>query len=282
MHVKAGTYQKGYETIMDIDAKLGFIGTGGITSAIVRGLCSAPEFTGKITLSVHKNAEKAEELKKLFPDRITISHSNQQVVDDADILFTAVLPQQLKDTLKELRFRKEQKIIQVTGLTKLEDTIGFYAPARDAVRIIPLPFAASRSGPLLIYGKDPLCIELLSLIGTPVLTETEKELDVLGPITGLMVPYYGLVAEYAKWGVKKGLTFKTALDYSCLMNEALSSYMRAACTEDTEAFLAENSTPGGVNERGLKMLREMGTYTQWMDVLEELYRMYNAKNSSKD
>ena len=266
---------------MGIDAKLGFVGTGGIASAIVRGLCSAPEFTGQIMLSVHKNAEKAEELKKLFAERITISHSNQQVVDYADMVFTAVLPQQLSTVLKELRFRSGQKIIQVTGLTRLEDTVGLYAPAKDAVRIIPLPFAARRSGPIIIYGKDPLCIELLSLIGTPVLAESEKELDVLGPITGLMVPYYGLIAEYAKWGMKKGLAFKTVLDYSCLMNETLSSFMRTDCTEDTEAFLVENSTPGGVNERGLKLLRERGTYAQWIEVLEELYGIYNAKNGSK-
>ncbi|MBQ9882711.1 MAG: NAD(P)-binding domain-containing protein [Synergistes sp.] len=267
---------------MTIGAKIGFIGTGAITSAIVRGICSGPEFCGHITLSVHKNSAAADELKKLFPERISISRSNQQAADEADILFIAVLPQQLRALLKELRFRREQKIIQVTGLTRLEDTRSCYAPAEKVVRIIPLPFAALRSGPVLIYGKDPECIELLSLIGTPVIAEDEKELNVLGPITGLMVPYYALVAEYVKWGMKKGLAFKTTLDYCCLMNEALSSFMRTECTEDMEMFLTENSTPGGVNERGLKMLRETGVYTQWIDVLEELYRMYNAKSPAKD
>lgn len=58
---------------MTVNATLGFIGTGGITSFLVRGLCSAPEFTGKVILSVHKNGEKAEALRALFPERITIS-----------------------------------------------------------------------------------------------------------------------------------------------------------------------------------------------------------------
>ena len=55
-----------------IDLTLGFIGTGGIASAMVRGFCSAPGFAGKINLTVHKNREKADALKKLFPDRISV------------------------------------------------------------------------------------------------------------------------------------------------------------------------------------------------------------------
>ena len=77
-----------------IDLTLGFIGTGGIASAMVRGFCSSPDFSGRINLTVHKNREKADALKKLFPDRISVHESNQTAVDDSDVVFICVLPQQ--------------------------------------------------------------------------------------------------------------------------------------------------------------------------------------------
>ena len=60
------------------------------------------------------------------------------------------------------------------------------------------------------------------------------------------------------------------------MNETLSSFMRTDCGEDVEKFLVENSTPGGVNELGLKLLRERGFYGEWREVLEKVYDRYNS------
>lgn len=262
--------------ILAVDLTLGFIGTGGITSFIVRGLCSAPEFTGNIYLSVHKNRKTAEELQALFPGRITISEANQDVADAADVLFFAVLPQQHEAVVRALKLRPALRIIHVTGGVKLEQSAPWYAPASSMVRAIPLPFTARRSGPILFYGADGLCRELFSMIGSVVQVKSEAELEILGPITGMMVPYYALLAEYVRWGRDKGLDFKTALDYACYMNEALSAFMRTDCTEDVETFLKENSTPGGVNELGLKLMRENNAYRPWSETLDALYARYNS------
>lgn len=261
---------------MAVDLTLGFIGTGGITSFLVRGLCSAPEFTGRVILSVHKNRGKAEELKELFPERITICESNQEVADSSDIVFIAVLPQQHEAVAGAVKFKPEHRVVHITGGVKLEDSRSLYAPAAGAVRAIPLPFAAMRMGPVLFYGDDPVCRELLAMLGSIVEVRAESELEVLGPVTGMMVPYYALIAEYVKWGTAKGLSFKTALDYAGYMNEALSSFMRTHCTEDVETFLIDNSTPGGVNELGLKLLREGDAYSSWSKTLDALYVRYNS------
>ena len=75
--------------------------------------------------------------------------------------------------------------------------------------------------------------------------------------------------------------FRTALDYSSIMNETLSSFMRTDCGEDVESFLVENSTPGGVNELGLKLLRERGFYGEWREVLEKVYERYNSMGKGR-
>ena len=139
-----------------IDLTLGFIGTGGIASAMVRGFCSSPEFSGKINLTVHKNREKADALKKLFPGRIFIHESNQAVVDGSDVAFICVLPQQHEEVVRALRFRADQRVMHITGGAKLADSLALYAPAKSAARAIPMPFAARahRASALLRRGRN--------------------------------------------------------------------------------------------------------------------------------
>lgn len=261
---------------MNISGSVGFIGTGGISSFIARGLLSSPEFTGHVYLTVHKNREKADALKALAPERVTICASNQEAADASDLLFIAVLPSQHDDVVKALRFSSRNHIIHITGGAKLEKSMPLYAAAASVVRAIPLPFAARRKGPILYYGNDDLSKALLSLLGSVITLESERGFEILGPITGMMVPYYALIAEYVKWGEAQGLDFRTAMDYTCRMNETLSDFMRTDCGEDIEKFLTDNSTPGGVNELGLRMLRGGNAYDPWRGTLDALYVRYNS------
>ena len=263
------------------DKTVGFIGTGGISSFVARGLCSAPEFTGKIILSVHKHREKAEALKCQFPERITICEDNQRIVEASDFVVIAVLPQQHEAVAGKLHFTENNRIIHFTGGVRLSSCEALYSEAFSAVRSIPLPFTARRSGPILFYGKDELSRELLSYLGSIVEVKSEDELSILGPVTGMMVPYYALLAEYIRWGEKHGLDFRTITDYCCYMNSALSDFMRTDCTEELEKFLLDNSTPGGVNELGLKLMREKNGYAPWTEVLDEVYSHYNKMSREK-
>ncbi len=266
---------------MVLSASVGFIGTGGISSFIARGLLGSPDFTGDIFVTVHKNRAKAEALKALSPERVTICESNQAAADASDILFIAVLPQQHEEVVKNIKFSARNHIIHITGGAKLEKSMPLYADAASAVRSIPLPFAARRKGPVLYYGTDPLSRSLLEMLGSVVEVRDERDFEILGPITGMMVPYYALLAQYVKWGEQRGLDFRTALDYAGYMNEALSDFMRTDCTEDIEHFLTENSTPGGVNELGLRLLREENAYEPWSRTLDALYERYNSMASSR-
>ena len=145
-----------------IDLTLGFIGTGGIASAMVRGFCSSPDFSGRINLTVHKNREKADALKKLFPDRISVHESNQAAADASDVVFICVLPQQHEAVVRALRFRADQRVMHITGGAKLADSLALYAPAKSAARAIPLPArdtaalrgAAHRAAALLRRRQD--------------------------------------------------------------------------------------------------------------------------------
>ncbi|MGD9115461.1 MAG: NAD(P)-binding domain-containing protein, partial [Desulfobacterales bacterium] len=71
--------------------RLGFIGTGVITSAIVTGLCTLPKPLTSILVSP-RNREKARNLASAFTN-VKVASSNQEILDNADALVLAILPQ---------------------------------------------------------------------------------------------------------------------------------------------------------------------------------------------
>jgi pyrroline-5-carboxylate reductase len=259
---------------MTISENVGFIGSGGIATAMARGLLKAPGFTGSIYLSVHKNAARAEAVQALAPERVVLTGSNQEIIDKTIFVVPALLPKVLEEVAPKLKFRRENHIIHITAFWKLAAVASWYAPACGLVRSVPLPFSADRMGPVVVYGDDEEGVALLSQIGSVVRVKTEKDLETLAALTGMMDAYYGAVAEMVGWCETKGMDFQSALDYATEMNEALSVHMRRNCTEDVETFLRENATPGGTNELGLKTLREAQAYKPWSEALEKIGKRY--------
>lgn len=260
---------------MDITENVGFIGTGGIASAMAKGFCTSPRFKGKVLLSVHRNPQRAERLKAQFPDKVEIHRSNQEIADGALIVAPCILPAKLKEVVTAVRFRKEHRIIHLAAGTSLALAKKYCAPAEHVVRTVPMPFSSMRMGPLVFYGDDPLLEDVLGCIGTVLKVKEEKDLSILAAVTGLMVPYYQLVATIAEWCGGKGMDEKTAADFTCLMHEALAVLMRSECDGDFEAFMDENTTPGGTNEMALSMLKEAGVYEPWKIALEKIGKRYD-------
>jgi hypothetical protein len=83
--------------------RIGFVGTGTITTAVVTGLCGAEDASDlQITVSP-RNQEKAAALRALYPAQVTIGKDNQEVLDRSDIVCIAVTPAQAPQTLSALR-----------------------------------------------------------------------------------------------------------------------------------------------------------------------------------
>ena len=260
---------------MSVNKSIGFIGTGGIASAMARGFCASPDFQGRIFLSVHKNKIRADELRELYPDKIIITESNQELLDNSEVIFPTVLPNVLRDVVSVLKFKKTHKIIHIAAGIKISRAASWYSPADIVVRAVPLPFSSMNMGPVVLYGDDAECEKILSVLGSVVKVPSEKDLEILASVTGVMVSYYGLVGEIVNWCMKKGLDFRSSMDYACYMNEALSVFMRNNSTADIDAFMFENTTPGGTNELALRMMREKKAYDPWSEALEEIGKRYS-------
>ena len=80
--------------------KLGFIGTGKITSAVINGICTSNIPYKKIIIS-QRNKSISQSLKKKFK-KITISKENQEIVSTCDWIFLYVTPTVGKKIIKNL------------------------------------------------------------------------------------------------------------------------------------------------------------------------------------
>jgi hypothetical protein len=92
--------------------KAGFIGCGTIASSIATALATPSHSTilaqhaglSLHSISVTKRSEsKSSKLKQSFPDMVTIYDSASDVVQNSDVVFLCVLPEQVDEVLDELK-----------------------------------------------------------------------------------------------------------------------------------------------------------------------------------
>ena len=91
--------------------RLGFIGTGKITSSVVTGICGSKIYFKKIILS-HRNINVAKKLRKKFR-KVFIAKNNQEIVNSCNWVFLAVTPPVGQKIIKNLKFKSSQTIVSL-------------------------------------------------------------------------------------------------------------------------------------------------------------------------
>src|SRR5437868_2097608 len=98
--------------------KLGFIGTGAITEAIVIGLMDAEFPASEIVVSA-RGVATAARLAASF-GKVRVCDHNQEIVDVSDILFLAVRPQIAEEVISSLAFTRDKAIVSLIAMLPAE------------------------------------------------------------------------------------------------------------------------------------------------------------------
>lgn len=247
--------------------RLGFIGTGIISSALVTGFCESGIPDLSIIVSP-RSRRRGSELAGKYPGTVQIADSNQEVLDGSDWIFLAVLPEQAETVLRELHFRPSHRLLNLVsslGLGRAQEITGVLALAAD---VVPLPFNARRTGPIVLYPRIPEVKELLGHIGKVVAVDTPEQMAVLRSVTALMSSYYMLTATVVNWCREKGLEEEPARDYVTSFFGALNE--TAAGWEGELDDLAHEMTPGGLNWQILQKLTGQENFQGWSEALEPI------------
>ena len=137
-------------------ARVGFLGTGEITSAMVRALRGQ----GHSILISPRNATVAASLAAEVAG-VTVA-PNEAVVAGSDVVFLCLLARVAEEVLPGLPFRADQTVISVMVDAPLAKLRQLCAPATDIAITIPLPPIAKGGCPLPVYPASPV---LESLFG---------------------------------------------------------------------------------------------------------------------
>ena len=245
--------------------KIGIIGTGIIAEAIVTGFCTKK--TGHEFFLSPRNAERAAALAAGF-SLAKVCASNQEVIEKAEWVFICL---QKKDfgALSEIKFRNDQKVINMSAEMKLPDLKNIIGQTELLAHVIPLPFISAGFGPLLIYPEIAEAGELFSPVSDVYFTHSQADVRTLQIVTGLMSAYNMLLHEIVKFSDEQGMEHDVSVKFLCSLFQSLCK--RAAGIPNCDLVeLAHEMTPGGYNEQAMKELLHNGAIGAWRTALDRL------------
>ena len=238
--------------------RLGFIGTGKITSSVITGICNSKISFKKILVSP-RNKSVAQKLKKQFK-KVLIAKNNQEIVNSCNWVFLAVTPKVGKKILPSLKFRSNQKVISfiaTINLAQLKKTLGNKI---KIVRAIPLPPISLKKGPVPIYPPDKQVKGFFDKIGTTIEIKNERLSKNFWATSAMMAPFYEILKVLSDWLVKRGIKRNEAQKYITSLFVALSVDSVNNSIKHLKHLVADSQTPGGLNEQAVKGLRRAKFY----------------------
>ncbi|MCA8143538.1 pyrroline-5-carboxylate reductase [Burkholderia multivorans] len=243
--------------------RLGFVGTGVITEAIVNGLLKVGAPFDRIALS-NRNARKAAALAAQ-DERISVCETNQDVLDQSDVVCLAVIPQIAHDVIAELKFAPSHRVISFIAGMKMDELRRAMPNVDSIVRAIPLPAVADALGSTTLFPQDGVARDLFSRLGVAVEVENEHQFDCISAATATMASFYAVLESQAQWLVQQGLAYDKARAF-------LSGYSRGlahgtASGAPFDELIRHCMTPGGINEQVHLELTDRGNYGQYQEAL---------------
>ena len=247
---------------------IGFLGTGVITEAIIRGLYDAAHYEGTILVS-RRSEERSQRLSETYPN-VRVVDQNQELAEQSDWIVVSVLPEQVSEVLSELSIRQDQKVVSLAAGVSLDELRAAAAPATDVVRVIPMPPIEHGLGPVALCPPDDATQALFHRIGTCVAVSDENQFNLFGAASALMADFYDQVSGVTQWMNAKGLDLPTAASYTTALYHALADLTVRQSPETLHTMSADCQTPGGLNAQFLSRRNRVGANQSLIDGLEDI------------
>lgn len=245
--------------------RIGFVGTGVISTAVVNAMMSSSHCPAQIVVSP-RNATRANELAQRF-STVTVARDNQDVVDSSDVVCLGVRPQDAQAALAALRFRPTQTVISFISTFSMDDIARLVHPCETVFRVVPLPPIARLLGPIAVYPAAGIIEEVFGDLGDLVMVADENELQTLWSATSMMASYFQLQDSAASWLVSQHVAPERARMFVASMFHALADTGMRELDTDFGQLAVDHATPGGLNEQLLRELKSVGSFDAVKDGL---------------
>lgn len=257
--------------------RIGFIGTGAMVSAIIRGAIASGFPASHLVLTdatSHKAAALAEEIGA------TWLASNTSLVDQVDIVVLGVKPQVQKDVITEIadavRRRGDICVVSIAAGRTITSIVDDFGQAIPVIRVMPNVNA------LIGHSMSALCSvgasdahlkavrHLMDSVGTTVELE-EKHFPAFSALAACSPAWvFQIIDSLARAGVKHGLPKATAVTIAAqaLSGSAHLVLDRAEHGTIPTALIDQVTSPGGTTIAGLLAAEEAGLSTALLHAVD--------------
>ncbi|MCA9213436.1 MAG: pyrroline-5-carboxylate reductase [Planctomycetales bacterium] len=253
--------------------RIGFIGAGQMASALAKGFTSG----GRIDAAQISAADKFEQSLADFVrsvGNVATCKSNQQLVDDCDLVFLAVKPQNVVDVAASVTGIDESKLLVSIMAGVSLSTIYDRFQTKRAIRVMPnTPCLIGRGAAGFCLGENAkesdasFVRELLETVGVAVQTN-ESQIDTVTGLSGSGPAFvYQFIEALSDGGVRKGLT---RVDATRLAAQTVlgAAAMVLETGEHPAALKDKVTSPGGTTIAGIHALENGGMRAAVMNAVE--------------
>lgn len=254
---------------------IGFIGSGKMAGAIIKGLIKTGFAKPENMLATQSQSTGIEEKSKNLGIKIILN--NKELVKTSDVIFIAVKPNQVLGVLEEIKpfVTAEKLIVSIAAgvnINKLESNL---PPESKVIRVMPNTPAlvgegmSGMVGGINVKETDVDFVKsLLSTIGKCIIVDTEDQLDIVTAISGSGPAFfYKVINEIARAGEKLGIDYDKALLLS--IQTAIGSAKMALNRDiSMEQLIANVATKGGCTAVGVNCMNENNSEKLFYDVIK--------------
>ena len=242
---------------------IGFIGSGNMAEALVRGIISAGKFVSSDIMVSDIRPKRLEELKERYG---VTTAKNTEITQTADIIVLSVKPQMMSLVLKEIKGNVKERAVIVSiaaGITveAISDVLGEI----PIIRVMPNTPALISEGMSGLYSPNAsdetmaLVKDVFSAVGKAVVVDKEDLIDAVTAISGSGPAYYFLLMEeMTKTARQLGLSEETAVQLVLQTAKGASSLAEIAQShgQTAEELRMKVTSPGGTTEAAVNTFKD--------------------------
>ena len=169
--------------------RLGFIGTGMIASAVVRGLAGQGH---EIRISARSKV-RADALASDIPE-VQIA-GLQEILDHSDVVFLGLMLEAAPAILEALTFPRDLRVVSFMAGADLDEVADLVAPAHASAVMMPFPGIAHGGSAIMALGDGDLLERIFAPQNTLFMLRDAGELDAYLCAQAVLSPVARLTAE---------------------------------------------------------------------------------------
>lgn len=254
--------------------KLGFIGCGNMTSAMIRGIIERGIVAREDIIGSNSREESCAKTKEVLGIQVTTD--NMKVAEQSDIIFLGVKPQQYEAVLKQIKpaVREEQIIVSIAPgktLAWYEEQLSAKAKIVRTMPNTPVRVLEGMTGVCCnqnVTAKDLKKIEILLTGFGKMEMVPENQMDVVSAVSGSSPAYvYMFIEAMADAAVLEGMARDKA--YQFASQAVLGSAKMVMETKIHPGTLKDEvCSPSGSTIQGVRVLEEKGMRSAVIEALE--------------